>query len=294
MLWHTLLHQNGKEGSTNTESQSRGEGRSQARSTRRLATETESQQATRRTQSQRIPWAIQPKLFRHVITSGAPTWALSLRWRRSCDDTTIQGLGQSSLHRSSCMGSDKIRGQGCRNYSPFLWPILRHSCARRSYVDSFVVMIDHPSELLPFPEGIALNGLSHGMDGCDVSTELFSLSDELTLNAQAYGNDICDVSTGFLSSVGDVATNDQFYCTSIYEGFSGEFFDLCQIDPSLEFSVHEPPFICDKDMDSQSLNEWALRSYGNKIGCVPATADIASAISHSYQDVTVDPSMIFR
>lgn len=155
-------------------------------------------------------------------------------------------------------------------------------------------MIDHPSELLPFPEGIALNGLSHGIDGCDVSTELFSLSDDLTVNAQAYVNDICDVSTGFLSSVGDVATNDQSHCPSIYEDFSGQFFDLCQIDPSLEFSVHEPPFVCDKDTDSQSLNEWALRSYGNKTGCVPATTDIASAMSHSYQDVTVDPSMIFR
>ncbi|KAH6967903.1 hypothetical protein BKA56DRAFT_172227 [Ilyonectria sp. MPI-CAGE-AT-0026] len=211
------------------------------------------------------------------------------------------------------MGCDKIRGQGCRKYSPFLWPIFRHSCARRSYVNSFVVMIDHPSAVLPCLEGMALNGLSRGMDGCDASTELFSLPDNLTFNAQAYGNDFCDVSSGLLSSVGDVATNDQSYCTSFYEGFAGEFFDLCQIDPSLEYSVHEPPFICDKDTDSQSLNEWALRSYGNKTGCVPATTDIVSgtttsdfsclgpqwltclsAISHSYQDVTVDPSMIFR
>lgn len=176
-----------------------------------------------------------------------------------------------------------------------------------------LVTIDHPSEFLPCIEGMYLNGVSHGMAGHDASTELFSLSDDLTLNIQAYGNDISDVSTGFLSSVGDVATNDQSYCTSIYEGFAGEFFDHCQIDPSLEFSVHEPPFICDKHTDSQSLNEWALRSYGNKTGCVPATTDIASgtttsgfscldpqwltclsAISHSYQDITVDPSIIFR
>lgn len=157
-----------------------------------------------------------------------------------------------------------------------------------------LVTIDHPPEFLQCLEGMALNGLSRGMDGCDVSTELFSLPDDLTFNAQAYGNDICDVSTGFPSSAGDVAINDQFHCTGIYEDFSSEFFDLCQIDPSLEFSVHEPPFICDKDTDSQSLNGWALRSYGNKTGCVPATTDIASAISQSYQDVTVDPTMIFR
>ncbi|KAF7553553.1 hypothetical protein G7Z17_g3567 [Cylindrodendrum hubeiense] len=136
--------------------------------------------------------------------------------------------------------------------------------------------IDLPNELLPFPDDLALRGQSYGMDSCDISTNLIPLTDDLAFNDQAYGIDIYDLPTDLFSFTDNTSTSEQSYGTSIYEELTGELFDLCQIDPSLESSTHEPPSVCDDINDYHLLNGWDSKSPRKGLEFLPAATRISS------------------